>query len=173
MTELVVPYLRTNRSASTRLIEAGLVTALIDGMWAVVLTLAYGRTVTRLWQGVAATAFGDRMFDGGLTTVALGIVMHVGVAFAWSAVFLLLVRRFGWLNRMLDSPYDALKVAAVYGPLIWIVMSAVVIPLLTGKPLVVTGRWWIQLAGHVVFVGLPIVSCIGHGVRRAGRLVRV
>jgi hypothetical protein len=54
-----------------------------------------------------------------------------------------------------------LKAAVVYGPLIWIVMSAVVIPLLTGRPLAtITGRWWIQLAGHVVFVGVPIVWSI-------------
>jgi hypothetical protein len=62
----------------------------------------------------------------------------------------------------------ALAVAAVYGPLIWIVMSALVIPLQTGRPLTLTYRWWIQLAGHVVFVGLPIVASIGRDERRAG-----
>ena len=173
MTDVVVPYLRSDRSPSARLVEAGLVTGVVDGLWAVVLTLIYGRSLTRLWQGIAATLFGERMFDGGTTTVALGIAMHFGVAFAWSAVFLLLIRRSAWLRGMLDSPFGVLKIAAVYGPLIWIVMSAVVIPLLTGKPLVVTGRWWIQLAGHIVFVGLPIVSTIGRGTRSAGRLVTV
>jgi hypothetical protein len=86
--------------------------------------------------------------------------MHFGVAFAWSALFLVLVTRSAWLRRVLDSPYGVLKVAAAYGPMIWIVMSAIVIPLLTGRPLAtLTGRWWIQLAGHMVFVGVPIVSC--------------
>ena len=163
MTGVAVPYLRRERSAATRLVEAGLVTALIDGTWAVVLTLLYGRTLTRLWQGIAATAFGDRMYDGGAATVLLGIAMHVGVAFAWSAVFLLAVRRTPRLRQILESHHGALKVAVVYGPMIWIIMSAGVIPLLTSKPLVLTWRWWIQLAGHVVFVGLPIVSTIRAG----------
>lgn len=173
MSGVVAPYLRSDRSPSTRLVEAGLLTAMIDGLWAVALTLIYGRSVTRLWQGIAATAFGERMFNGGTSTVALGIAMHVGVAFAWSAIFLILVRRWAWLSDVLDSPLGVLKSAAVYGPLIWIVMSAVVIPLLTGTPLVVTYRWWIQLAGHVVFVGLPIVSAIGRGARGVGRLATV
>jgi hypothetical protein len=62
-----------------------------------------------------------------------------------------------------------LAVAAVYGPVIWIVMSAAVIPLLTGRPLDVTFRWWIQLAGHVTFVGLPIVGSIAWDERRRSR----
>jgi hypothetical protein len=57
-------------------------------------------------------------------------------------------------------------VAAAYGPFIWIVMSALVIPLPTRKPLVLAGRWWIQLSGHVVFVGLPIAWTVGRGGRR-------
>ena len=34
------------------------------------------------------------------------------------------------VRRVLDSPYGAVKVAAVYGPFIWMVMSLAVIPLL-------------------------------------------
>jgi hypothetical protein len=48
-------------------------------------------------------------------------------------------------------------------------MSAVVIPLLTRRPVVITGRWWIQLLGHVVFVGLPIAWAIGRSDRRTPR----
>jgi hypothetical protein len=153
---IVMPLQRSRRSVASRLAAAGLLTGLVDGLWAIVLTLIYGRSLTRLWQGVAATAFGERMFDGGASTVLLGVLMHVGVAFAWSALFLLLVMRSAWLRTVLDSPHGVLKVAAVYGPMIWIVMSAAVIPLLTRRPLAITGRWWIQLAGHVVFVGVPI-----------------
>ena len=163
---IVMPLQRSRRSVASRLAAAGLLIGTVDGLWAIVLTLIYGRSLTRLWQGIAATAFGDRMFDGGASTVLLGVLMHFGVAFAWSAVFLLLVMRSAWLRNVLDSPHGVLKVAAVYGPMIWIVMSVVVIPLLTGRPpAAITGRWWIQLAGHVVFVGLPIVWSIWHGTR--------
>jgi hypothetical protein len=156
---------RPRRSAASRLVAAGLLIGTVDGLWAIVLTLIYARSLARLWQGIAATVFGERMFDGGASTVLLGVLMHFGVAFAWTALFLLLVTRSAWLRSVLDSPHGVLKVAAVYGPVIWIVMSAIVIPLLTHRPLVITGRWWIQLAGHVVFVGLPIVWSIWHSSR--------
>jgi hypothetical protein len=158
---------QSRRSAASRLVAAGLLIATVDGLWAIVLTRLYGRSLARLWQGIAATAFGERMFDGGASTVLLGVLMHFGVAFTWSALFLLIVTRSAWLRRVLDAPYGVLTVAAVYGPMIWIVMSAVVIPLLTHRPLTITGRWWIQLAGHVVFVGLPIVWSISRSSRSA------
>ena len=158
---------QSRRSAASRLVAAGLLIGTVDGLWAIVLTLIYGRSLTRLWQGIAATAFGDRMFEGGASTVLLGVLMHFGVAFAWTALFLLLVSRSAWLRRVLDSPFGVLAVAAVYGPMIWIVMSVMVIPLLTHRPVTITGRWWIQLAGHVVFVGLPIVWSIWRSSRSA------
>jgi uncharacterized membrane protein YagU involved in acid resistance len=54
-----------------------------------------------------------------------------------------------------------IKVAAVYGPFIWMVMSLVVIPVFTGRPPTLNARWWIQFVGHVPFVGIPIVASIG------------
>jgi len=55
------------------------------------------------------------------------------------------------------------KVAALYGPFIWMVMSLVVIPLLLHRPPTITIRWWIQLIGHIPFVGVPIVASIAPG----------
>ena len=163
-----VEYGHEKMIRSRGLVRAGLLTGVIDGLWAIVLTLLYGRTIIRLWQGVAATAFGAGMFDGGVPTALLGVVMHFGVAFTWSAVFLLLVTRSPWLRRVLDSPFGVIKVAAVYGPFIWIVMSAIVIPALTHNAVAITGRWWIQLAGHIVFVGMPIVWSIARSSQPAG-----
>jgi uncharacterized membrane protein YagU involved in acid resistance len=56
------------------------------------------------------------------------------------------------------------KAAALYGPLVWMTMSLVVIPLLVHRPPAITTRWWIQLFGHIPFVGLPIASAIGPGL---------
>jgi hypothetical protein len=103
------------------------------------------------------------MLDGGVPAVLLGLVVHFAVALTWSAVFLLLVRRSAWLRRVVNSPHGVIKVAAVYGPLIWITMSRVAIPAVTHTMPAITYRWWIQLAGHVVFVGLPIVWAIRDG----------
>ena len=154
-------------SPLSRLVRAGLLTGVVDGLWAVVLTLAYQRSLVRLWQGIAAVPFGDGMFTGGAATVVLGIVLHVCVAFAWSAVLLSNVMRLAWLRAILDSPLGALKIATVYGPFIWIAMSIAIVPLFTHKPPVINGRWFIQLAGHVVFVGLPMAWAIGRGSRES------
>jgi len=47
--------------------------------------------------------------------------------------------------------------AAVYGPIIWLVMSLAVILLATGRPPALGFRWWVQIFAHVPFVTLPLV----------------
>jgi uncharacterized membrane protein YagU involved in acid resistance len=58
-----------------------------------------------------------------------------------------------------------IKIAALYGPAVWLVMSLVVIPLLIQRPPSISARWWIQFFGHFPFVGIPIVATLGR--RRA------
>jgi len=149
------------RHAPSRLLRAALLCAVIDGLFSSVLTLLYGRTVISLFERIAVTAFGPAMNDAGATAALLGLATHFGVALTWSAVFLVLVARASWLRRVLATRYGVLKVAAVYGPAIWIVMSMIVIPLATRQAPAITYRWWIQLVGHGVFVGMPIVGSIG------------
>lgn len=146
-------------STVVRLLRAGLVTGVVDGLWACVLAVGfYGSTFARLWQGVASTVLGKEALSGGSATVAIGLLMHFGVALGWSAVFLLLVDRSELVRRQLRSASGVVKVAAVYGPAVWVVMSLVVIPALVRRPPSIGGRWWIQLAGHIFFVGIPIVA---------------
>ena len=142
----------------SRWIRAGTLTAIVDGLFSTILTVVfYNSTATRLWQNVAFTVLGPASFEGGLRTAAIGLLMHIGVAFGWSAVFLLLWRT-EWIRSILDSPGGVLKVSAVYGPLIWLIMSCAVIPLLVHRPPSISYRWWVQLIGHCPFVGLPIVA---------------
>ena len=146
---------------------AGLLTGVSDGLFACVLsTVFYGSTVTRLWQGVAATVLGKEAFAGGTRTALIGVAMHFGVALGWSAVLFALVTLSPWIRRVLSSPNGALKVASVYGPTIWMVMSLVVIPLLLRRPPTFTVRWWIQGIGHIPFVGLPMAATIRSGLAR-------
>lgn len=146
------------RALFPRLLRAGLVTGVVDGLFSSVLvSVFYGSTVTRLWQGVASTLLGPSAMEGGARTVAAGVLMHVGVAIGWSAVFLALYEGWAWLRRRVRSPAGAVGAAAVYGPLIWMMMSLVVIPMLTGRPPSITYRWWVQLIGHIPFVALPII----------------
>jgi hypothetical protein len=149
-------------SVISRLVRAGLMTSVTDGLFSSVLAaFVYGSTVTRLWQGVASVPLGASAFDGGSRTAAVGLLMHVAVAFTWSAVFLLLVLSSSWLRGVVASPLGVVGVASVFGPLIWIAMSLAVIPMFTHRPPTINGRWWVQLVGHFPFVGLPIVAMIG------------
>jgi uncharacterized membrane protein YagU involved in acid resistance len=156
-----------------RLLRAGLLTAVVDGLFSSVLSIAfYHSTVARLFQGVASVLIGKTALDGGIATALIGLAMHFGVAFGWSAVFLLVASSSSGVRRILGSRYGALKVASVYGPAIWLIMSCVVIPLLAHRPPRITVRWWTQFFGHIPFVGLPIVSSIARASDAASARAR-
>ena len=141
--------------------RAGLLTAFTDGAFSSVLSLAfYHSTVTRLLQGVASTLLGPDALAGGARTTLIGVLMHIGVAFGWSAVFVLLVAPRPRVRALMPARYGVLKVAAAFGPMVWVTMSLAVIPLLVHRPPMIGVRWWIQLVGHVFFVGLPIVATV-------------
>ena len=151
-------YPFNSREALYRVVCAGLATAILDGLFSSVLVVAaYGSTFSRLFQGVASMLMGSSAFTGGARTTALGVLMHCGVAFGWSALFVLVIMRSAWIRRVLASPYGAVKVASVYGPAIWLVMSLLVIPLLSRTSPAISFRWLVQLIGHFTFVGIPIV----------------
>jgi hypothetical protein len=151
--------------APSRLLLAGLTTGVTDGLFASVLAVFFfNSTLTRLWQGVASVLLGKGALDGGTRTAWIGLLMHFGVAFAWSAVFLLAVSASPALRRIIATRGGVVLVAVIYGLLIWLVMSLLVIPNLVHRPPTITYRWWIQLLGHPLFVGLPIVGWISTGV---------
>lgn len=139
-------------------IPVWLVTAIWDFFCATALTVfAYHGTAAHLWQGVASTILGPTAIDGGARPIAIGILLHLTVAFTWSAVFVAIARVSPAIRRRIATPSGALGVAAVYGPIIWLVMSLVVIPIATGKPPRFGFRWWVQIFAHVPFVTIPLV----------------
>jgi hypothetical protein len=153
-----------NRNVLRTLVRAWLLIAVIDFAFASLLSVVYGGSFSRLWQGVASVLLGPSAMQGGTRTVLIGLVMHAGVALLWSTVFLLIVLALPALRRMVATGGGIIAVSAVYGPAIWMVMSFVVIPTLTGRPPTITGRWGANLVGHVVAVALPIVATIGRGL---------
>ena len=162
-----------NRDTTSRLLRAWLVTAVVDALFSSILvSVFYHSTVTRLWQGVASVLLGKGALDGGTTTALIGLLMHFGVAFGWSAVFLFLFTRSAWIRDLVASPYGVLKVAAIYGPFIWLVMSLAVIPLLVHRPPTINFRWWVQFFGHIPFVAVPIVAMISNTGPRGGEVSR-
>ena len=88
----------------------------------------------------------------------------------WTTLFLALVLLSPPVRRFVATPAGILVGAALYGPLIWIVMSLVVIPPFTHRATTIGRPWWMQLFAHIPFVALPIVATIGRGLAPARRV---
>ena len=143
----------------------------IDAIFATVLpVVAYGQPLGRVWQGVASVLLGPSAIGGGARTILFGLAMHAGVALVWTTLFLALVLLSPPVRRFVAPPAGIVVAAAVYGPLIWIVMSLVVIPAFTGRSATIGPRWWVQLLAHIPFVALPIVATIARGLAPARRV---
>ena len=152
------------------LIRAWLATAASDFVFSSVLvSVFYHSTVTRLWQGVASVPFGQWALQSGLTGAVIGVGLHLCTAFTWTSVFVLGVMRMAWVRRTIVSGAGVLLLATVYGPLIWLCMSFVVIPSFTHRPPTVNFRWWVQTFGHIVFVALPMLIVTRRGLVSADR----
>ena len=155
-----------SRAPLSRILLAGLLTGVTDGLFATVQTLLSGSSVTGLWQGVASVPLGPSMLKGGTQTALIGVLLHFCTAFFWSTVFFFLYNQSARLRGIVQSRFGALKVASIYGPFIGLFMSWVVIPLFLHRPPVIRPRWFVQLIGHIFFVGLPIVGSIGGKLAR-------
>jgi len=90
-----------------------------------------------------------------------------------TAVFLALALASPKLREIVAMPSGIVGVSLAYGPAIWLVMSFIVIPALTGRAPTIDGRWWVQLVAHVPFVALPIVAVVGRGLAAMDGIVRV
>ena len=169
---------RTVRPGGRALARAVLLTWLATAAWDLLCAsalsgLAYRSTFARLWQGVAATALGPAALRVGAAGVAVGLALHLAVALAWSALFVLALAASPPLRRVVARPGGALAVACAYGPAIWLVMSLAVIPLASGRPPTFGFRWRVQVFAHVPFVTLPLVftarRALGLGRGERGR----
>ena len=157
------------KSLGSAVLITWLVTAAWDFLCASALSVfAYGSTFSRLWQGVASVVLGKAALEMGALGVAAGLGLHLLVAFTWSALFVFAAARWRALQQALAKPAGGFAVAAVYGPIIWLVMSLAVIPLATGRPPTFGFRWWVQIFAHVPFVTIPLVFTARRALGLAG-----
>jgi hypothetical protein len=143
---------------------AGLIAGTLDITAAFIdVGVNFGKDPIWLLQNVASSLLGPRSYEGGLATAMLGLLMHFTVAFSWTTIFYLLSRRFPVLLR------QSVVSGLVYGALVFLVMSRVVIPLTIGlKSLYLTTpfnhNWpklrWSQLFVHFICIGLPIALVV-------------
>jgi hypothetical protein len=131
---------------------AGAVCAVLDGMSAVAVSAFFGTRPVQLFQGIASGLLGPASFTGGMTTAALGLAVHVFVAFAAAAVYYAASRMAPVLNE------HAVVSGVVYGVGVHLFMTFVVIPLSAiGARPIVWPRFVAILIVHVIVVG-PSIS---------------
>lgn len=106
-----------------RLVMAGLAGALVDFIYANVVGALHGRNPIQVWQGVAGAWLGKAAGDGGLASMSLGLVTHVGIAGCMAAVYALAAARLPILYRR------PVVMGAFYGLVLYLVMYRVVLPL--------------------------------------------
>ena len=152
-------------SAARAIVYGGLAVGILDGLYAVVVWALRGVKPDRVFQGVAAGLLGRESFEGGLPTALLGLLLHFFIAFCVAAVYVLASRRWDVLTRR------PVICGLLYGVLVYLVMTFVVVPLSAARGGVPTlPRFLLNAAAHALLVGLP--AALFAAGSRAGSLTR-
>lgn len=107
--------------------------------------------VERILQSVAAGLFGSASFQGGSTTVALGLLLHFSITAAMAAAYYVAARNMPllWQRPILCG--------GLYGALLYAIMNFIVVPLSAASPGPKDAVWIsLSIVAHVLLVGIPI-----------------
>ena len=147
-----------------RILAAGVVTGVVDGLFAVSLGCVYGAgcAPVRTFQGIAAGLVGrETALAGGAATFMLGITLHIFIATGWATGYGVGYQRWARLRELTASTLGLAATATGLGVFVWLAMNRVIVPLSFARTTpAFTQIWWVLLAGHPVFVGLPIAAIV-------------
>lgn len=136
------------RSVWKTILVATLISGTLDILFAMILTVAFGRQIPGMLRFVASGPF-PAALDWGAGGALLGLLVHFTLMAIMATAFVFIVRM---RPVLLDTPW---RTALAYGILTYFVMNWVVVPLRFQAPLppralsVVT-----QGFAHIVLVGL-------------------
>jgi hypothetical protein len=127
-----------------------------DITFAFVVSWLRGVGPVRVLQSVAGGLLGGAAREGGLATAGLGAALHFFIAFAWAAVYWLASRRLKVLARR------PVVCGLLYGAAVYAFMYLVVLPLSAAyfKPSFAPSAVLLNVAGHMLLVGLPIALAV-------------
>lgn len=143
---------RGRRSWSRVILWGGFLAATIDFFFACTYyAWLHDRPATRVWQSVAAGWLGKASFDGGMTTVALGVALHYLIGVIWACIY---VVTSNVLRILIRQP---LVCGPVFGAVIYFAMNMIVLPLsaLHTKAFPPPMAFW-PIAIHVIGIGPAI-----------------
>lgn len=132
----------------------------LDIVFAMILTVAFGREIPNMLRGVASGPF-PAATDMGTAGAILGLLVHFALMAIIATGLMLLVR---WKPERLDTP---LRTGLAYGVLTYFIMNWLVVPLRFGTPLPPkTLSIATQLFAHTVLVGIPMAYIAARYLRR-------
>jgi len=111
--------------------------------------LTAGNNPIQVLQYIASGALGPSAFSGGLAAAGLGTLIHFGLAYGFTAAFVLAWTRIQAIRR-------SWAVAGLaWGAAVWAFMNLLVLPLSRVPPSPITALAAIHgVVGHALFVGL-------------------
>ena len=128
---------------------ATLISGTLDILFAMILTVAFGRQIPNMLRYVASGPF-PAAIDMGASGAVLGLLVHFTLMAIMAAVFMIAVSQ---RPSLVANPWLA---ALIYGLITYVVMNWLVVPWrfdspLPPKPLSIAT----QLFAHIVLVGVP------------------
>ena len=139
----------TNRSIVRPIVLATVVAGTLDILFAMILTLWFGREIPGMLRYVASGPLPSAT-DMGAGGAILGLLVHFALMAVMATVFMLIVRA---RPQLLETPW---RTALAYGVITYFAMNWLVVPLRFGTPLppralsIAT-----QLFAHIVLVAIP------------------
>ena len=138
---------------------ATLVSGSLDILFAMILTVSFGREIPNMLRFVASGPFpsATEMGAGG---AVLGLVVHFALMAIMATIFVLVARR---APTLIERPWLA---GVGYGVITYVVMNWLVVPIRFDTPLppktlsIVT-----QVFAHVVLVGIPFALITARALR--------
>lgn len=111
--------------------------------------LTAGSNPIQVLQYIASGALGPAAFSGGLSAAALGALIHFGLSFGFTALFVL-----GWIRS--DTIREHwIAAGLIWGVAVWTLMNPIVLPLSHVPPAPITPLSALHgLLGHALTVGL-------------------
>lgn len=137
------------RAHGRTIVLAGLVGGALDLAFALIYAGSKGTGPSKLLQIVGSGLLGERAFEMGLTSAAVGVGAHFALSVSWAAVFAMMARERG------GNPW---VLGPLFGSAVLLLMRLVVLPL-SAYPypmnFAMPGTLY-DLLSHMFLFGLPI-----------------
>ena len=167
MQEYISPSVPVNTNTSSRMktiFRAGFIAGILDISAAMVtyMIMVPGKNPVNILNYVASGVFGkETAYAGGLTMSLLGLIFHFVIAFIWAILFFLI---YPYFNKLVKNKWVA---GILYGILVWIIMTRVVVPLSnTPKNPFKLSSAIIGVVTIIICIGIPISLIADHYYRQ-------